>query len=390
MGEEGYIRELKEGAIGTKLPTLIDLNPDSVLDNLGRVEVPTSKHLSQKGDIKFDSGSRDETLRSEILREIKMLHDSGKSIDEIYSALERKGYEYRFIEPLLVEFLSGEKSKPSSEQISGQKNEYGGMAHNNKPKAMVKLKDTKKENPPEPNIPKQGHFHFFGHGEKPEKKETSPPENLPKLQKPIPQITALPNPTITIPQSTTLPKAEHPVQPQNIQGLPANQPKAMQELPSGGYAEYEELPTDQLKECPPQQSFAQEGPSSKKPRLESYTESVDNEFAPLFVRVGKYRETLETLHDLQNYLKAMSRLFQIVEDLEKIRVMNISALNKLHGKALETGSRLSAGLIKPRGLHLEGRRETEVELGRLDEVITDLSKELSALKDEVIKLSKIN
>jgi len=114
-----------------------------------------------------------------------------------------------------------------------------------------------------------------------------------------------------------------------------------------------------------------------------------SDFAPLFVKVGKYRETLEDLNDLENYLRAMSRLFEIVEELEKVRVMNIEALDKIHKKALAVTSKLSSGLLKPKGMSIEGTRESDVELNKLGDVIGDLSKELSILKKEVDKLNRL-
>ncbi|RLJ00876.1 MAG: hypothetical protein DRP06_00870 [Candidatus Aenigmatarchaeota archaeon] len=118
-------------------------------------------------------------------------------------------------------------------------------------------------------------------------------------------------------------------------------------------------------------------------------EMPKNEFAPLFVKVGRYRETLETIENLENYLRGMSKLFDLVNELEKIRVMNITALNKMYQKASITASKLYSGLLKPKGMKLEGDLESKVEMDKLEEVVSDLNNELTNLRDEIEKIKNI-
>ncbi len=118
-------------------------------------------------------------------------------------------------------------------------------------------------------------------------------------------------------------------------------------------------------------------------------EMPKNEFAPLFVKVGRYRETLETIENLENYLRGMSKLFDLVNELEKIRVMNITALNKMYQKASMTASKLYSGLLKPKGMKLEGNLGNKVEMDKLGEVVSDLNNELTNLKGEIEKIKNI-
>ena len=134
----------------------------------------------------------------------------------------------------------------------------------------------------------------------------------------------------------------------------------------------------------------EEIPTTQKSKPDiSEEEMYKSEFAPLFVRIGKYRETLETLENLENYLKGMSKLFELSNELERIRANNLSALSKMYQKASSTASKLYSGLLKPKGLKLEGRRESQVEMEKLDEVISDLNKELTILRDEIDKIKSM-
>jgi len=122
-------------------------------------------------------------------------------------------------------------------------------------------------------------------------------------------------------------------------------------------------------------------PESKKFSFEKRLE-----YAPLFIKIEKYRETLENLENLENYLKGMSKLFDLINELERIRRMNIEALIKLYHKVTATASKLYGGLLKPRGMKFEASLIGESEIEKLDSVIRDLNKELNALREEIDKL----
>ena len=125
----------------------------------------------------------------------------------------------------------------------------------------------------------------------------------------------------------------------------------------------------------------------ERPTTESKIEEIPNrDFAPLFVKIGKYGETLNTLQNLETYLKGMAKLFDLVNKLEKIREENISTLNEMYKKASETAFKLSSGLLKPRGMKLEGREESRAEIDALDNVISNLNRELENLREEINKI----
>jgi len=125
----------------------------------------------------------------------------------------------------------------------------------------------------------------------------------------------------------------------------------------------------------------------ERPTTESKIEEIPNrDFAPLFVKIGKYGETLNTLQNLETYLKGMAKLFDLVNKLEKIREENISTLNEMYKKASETAFKLSSGLLKPRGMKLEGREESRAEIDALDSVISNLNRELENLREEINKI----
>ena len=86
----------------------------------------------------------------------------------------------------------------------------------------------------------------------------------------------------------------------------------------------------------------------------------------------------------------MSKLFDLSNELERIRESNLSAMNKMYSRCLETSERLYSGLLKPKGMKMEGERKSHAEIDKLDDVLSDLNKELSVLRDEVDRIKNID
>lgn len=144
------------------------------------------------------------------------------------------------------------------------------------------------------------------------------------------------------------------------------------------YLESDELPKNKIN--------LEETPATEPKTEESFGILEKGDFAPLFIRVGKYRETMEALKNLENYLKGMDRLFRLARELDKIREDNLSTLEEMYQKTSETASRLYSGLLKPKGIKFEGGRESQAEVDKLNEVLSNLNNEIGALKEEIDKI----
>lgn len=352
MGEDTYVRELKAGAVGAKLPTLLDLSPNSDKDFSGRTEAPAYKNYFDKDSApKPNKAKTPEELSTEIAARIRKLHSEGRRLDEVYEALESEGYDYSAIEPVLIDFVNKNRPMPRPQM---QANPAG------VPKAPIQVQSMAAPNMQAPMQSAPRNFSATGSAQ---------------MMRTGPYIT----------QGTTQPVQK---QQQTSPGTPGRNLEVIDLNARKSNITIEEVPTN-IQRTGASSPAQIQNASRIEPSAESSESLGGGDYAPLFVKVGKYRDVLETLNDLDNYLKAMARLFEITEELEKVRVMNISALDKMHKKALITSERLSSGLLKPKGMSLEGTRESDVELNKLGDVIGDLSKELSMLKKEVDKLSNI-
>ncbi len=172
---------------------------------------------------------------------------------------------------------------------------------------------------------------------------------------------------------------------QNIEGAVLELVKEEKQPRQEERTEKEE-PKKKFEEPPKEKISLEKTPKTEPKSTDESKEIQKGDFAPLFIRVGKYRETIETLQNLENYLNGMAKLFNLVNRLEKIRGTNIDTLNKMYKKASETASTLSSGLLKPRGMKLEGGKESRAEMDELNKIISNLNTELGTLKEEVDKI----
>ena len=114
----------------------------------------------------------------------------------------------------------------------------------------------------------------------------------------------------------------------------------------------------------------------------------EGEFAPLFIKVERYRQVLQNLEELRAFNKNIGRLLQISQELEGIRRDNLATLFKMFQKVNEKIESLYSGLLKPSSLKVPGV-EARVEITKLDDVLEDLKKEITILRDEIEKIKSL-
>ena len=132
-------------------------------------------------------------------------------------------------------------------------------------------------------------------------------------------------------------------------------------------------------------------PAAEEKKVEVKEEEFhpeEGEFAPLFIKVERYRQVLQNLEELKVFNKNIGRLLQISQELEGIRRDNLATLFKMFQKVNEKIESLYSGLLKPSSLKVPGV-EARVEITKLDDVLEDLKKEITILRDEIEKIKSL-
>ena len=116
------------------------------------------------------------------------------------------------------------------------------------------------------------------------------------------------------------------------------------------------------------------------------TEVAKKTFAPLFVKIERYKFVLDAINDLKAMIIRMKNILQVQKQIEAMRDENRrlleSAVDKIDKKILS----LDSELLRPRGYNEEfspPMHETE----NLEGAVDDLKKQIEGLKSELKTIS---
>jgi len=108
------------------------------------------------------------------------------------------------------------------------------------------------------------------------------------------------------------------------------------------------------------------------------------EFAPLFVKLERYKEILSDLEGLRTTMVAIKNAFSILNQLDKLRYENIGMLQNAIEKVDEKLAALDSEFLRPAGFREELPTEEyseglESELGNLKNQVDKLKSELKSV-----------
>jgi len=128
-------------------------------------------------------------------------------------------------------------------------------------------------------------------------------------------------------------------------------------------------------------------PTKEEAPLPKVTEEVKKKgFAPLFVKIDRYRSVLDTIKDLKNMILMMKNALEVQKQIEGLwdenRKFLENAIEKINKKILS----LDSDFLRPRGYE-EGFSPPVYETEDLEGVVGDLKKQVEGLKSELKTIS---
>jgi len=106
--------------------------------------------------------------------------------------------------------------------------------------------------------------------------------------------------------------------------------------------------------------------------------------APLFIKLEKYEEILNTIADVKSVLNLIKDSFSVFEENEKIRTETIEAIKENIEKVGEKISSLDSILLRPAGY--EEKREKEFKAEEVKDTLSALKSQIDKLKQELQSL----
>jgi hypothetical protein len=105
------------------------------------------------------------------------------------------------------------------------------------------------------------------------------------------------------------------------------------------------------------------------------------EFAPLFVKVEKYREVLTHLGEIKAFIGGIKQIFLVQEELDGIRSDGLRMLRSSINRLERAIGEVDSELLKPVGL--ESFPHGEVEMKHIEDSLTRLQSQLSGLRKDL-------
>jgi len=110
-------------------------------------------------------------------------------------------------------------------------------------------------------------------------------------------------------------------------------------------------------------------------------------FAPLFIKLTKYRQILNNMNYLKMSLNLIRNQIAILNELEKLKAENMKLLQSTTEKVGQRLIKLDSEFMRPSGF-MEDMPEMHIqEMESLENTITDLRAQIEGLKEEVESLA---
>jgi len=118
------------------------------------------------------------------------------------------------------------------------------------------------------------------------------------------------------------------------------------------------------------------------PEAPEYYEKPREDFAPLFVKVEKYREALAAIAEIKMFISGLKQLFAVINELEALR----SDANKIMRATIQRLEKsiieIDTELLRPKGFEMDFPTG-EIEVHQIEDSLTELQKQIASLKREL-------
>jgi len=108
--------------------------------------------------------------------------------------------------------------------------------------------------------------------------------------------------------------------------------------------------------------------------------------APLFVKVEKYSDIIESIQEMKSFVSGVKQLFAVLYELETVRNDALKIMRNAVQRLDKSVSEIDAELLRPQGLDL-GKHETgTAEVGEIEDSLSDLQRQLAVLRKELTEM----
>jgi archaellum component FlaC len=130
------------------------------------------------------------------------------------------------------------------------------------------------------------------------------------------------------------------------------------------------------------QNQAGQKPMAKE-HIPQKTEYAERPFAPVFIKLTRYRQVLNTMNYLKMNINLIRNQIAVLDELDKLRDENLKLLKSALEKVSDRLIKLDSSFMRPSGYMDEMSDMQAQEAASLDATISDLRTQIENLKSEV-------
>lgn len=112
-------------------------------------------------------------------------------------------------------------------------------------------------------------------------------------------------------------------------------------------------------------------------------EPQEEQSAPLFVKVEKYREVVSNIQEMKLFVAGVKDIFSILQEIEHIRGEALNVMKVTVQRLEKSVVEMDAELLRPRGVNISPFPHGEEEARHIESSLSELQKQLIELKHEL-------
>ncbi len=126
-----------------------------------------------------------------------------------------------------------------------------------------------------------------------------------------------------------------------------------------------------------------EAVESKKEEVKTEAKESKPTFAPLFIKLERYKQILEIMEYLKNTMGMIRNNFAVLAELEKLRADNLKMIQMTVEKVEKKLKELDSEFLRPEGF--EEKTEEYRDITELQTTLSNLDKKIKDLQSELEK-----
>lgn len=112
-----------------------------------------------------------------------------------------------------------------------------------------------------------------------------------------------------------------------------------------------------------------------------YYNEPGTQAAPMFVKVEKYKEIIDSLQEIKNFVNGIKQLFVVISEIEDVRNDAIRIMRVSVQRLEKSATQIDQELLRPIGF--ENYPHGEAERSYVEESLTELQEQISKLRTEL-------